>query len=78
MTLPVEKENSRLMREMFRSIAPCYDFATRVFSYGMDRRWKKVGVAKASLPETAVVLDLAAGTGDLVRLSSTAFPALEL
>jgi demethylmenaquinone methyltransferase / 2-methoxy-6-polyprenyl-1,4-benzoquinol methylase len=68
MTFPVEKQNPRLMREMFRTIAPRYDFVTRVFSYGMDRRWKKVGVAKAPLPETAVVLDLAAGTGDFAQI----------
>jgi demethylmenaquinone methyltransferase / 2-methoxy-6-polyprenyl-1,4-benzoquinol methylase len=72
--MTTDVENSRLMREMFRTIAPCYDFATRVFSYGMDRRWKKVGVAKASLPETAVVLDLAAGTGDFGQIVLDRFP----
>ena len=74
MGLPVEKQNSRLMREMFRRIAPYYDFATRVFSYGMDRRWKKTGVAKAALPETPVVLDLAAGTGDFSQIVLDRFP----
>ena len=30
------------MRAMFHTIAPRYDFITRAFSYGMDRRWKRV------------------------------------
>jgi demethylmenaquinone methyltransferase/2-methoxy-6-polyprenyl-1,4-benzoquinol methylase len=68
MTAPVEKQDSRLMRAMFGSIAPRYDFVTRLFSYGMDMRWKRLGVTKAPLPDDALVLDLAAGTGDFSRL----------
>ena len=56
------------MRAMFSTIAPRYDFITRVFSYGMDRRWKRRGVEMAALPERPVVLDLASGTGDFSRL----------
>ena len=56
------------MREMFGTIAPKYDFITRMLSYGMDRRWKKLGVTRAALPENALVLDLAAGTGDFSEL----------
>ncbi len=41
---------------------------TRVMSYGMDGRWKRLGVENASLPNNAVVLDLAAGTGDFSEL----------
>lgn len=72
-TLP-EKQNPCLMRDMFRTIAPRYDFISRVFSYGMDRRWKKLGVDKASLPANAVVLDLAAGTGDFAQMVLERFP----
>jgi demethylmenaquinone methyltransferase/2-methoxy-6-polyprenyl-1,4-benzoquinol methylase len=61
---PAEKQDLRLMREMFSTIAPRYDFVTRTFSYGMDRRWKRLGVKNAPLAEDAVVLDLASGTGD--------------
>jgi len=56
------------MRAMFGTIAPRYDLVTRIFSYGMDRRWKRLGVAKAPLADGAVVLDLASGTGDFSRL----------
>ena len=57
------------MSAMFHTIAPSYDFFTRVFSYGMDRHWKKVCAARAVLPENALVLDLASGTGDFSFLA---------
>ncbi len=57
-----------LMREMFGTIAPRYDFMTRVLSYGMDGRWKRLGVENAALPDNPVMLDLAAGTGDFSKL----------
>jgi len=68
MPLPAEKCDLRLMRAMFSTIAPRYDFITRIFSYGMDRRWKRRGVERASLPEKPLVLDLASGTGDFSEL----------
>jgi len=74
MPVPAEKQDSRLMRAMFGSIAPRYDFVTRILSYGMDRRWKRAGVARATLPENALVLDLAAGTGDFSRLVRERLP----
>ncbi len=56
------------MRAMFHTIAPRYDFITRAFSYGMDRQWKRTGVERARLPESAIILDLASGTGDFSTL----------
>jgi len=61
---PIEQQSSRLMRAMFSTVAPRYDFITRTFSYGMDRHWKRTGFNRVVLPPRAVVLDLAAGTGD--------------
>jgi demethylmenaquinone methyltransferase/2-methoxy-6-polyprenyl-1,4-benzoquinol methylase len=63
------------MRDMFATIAPRYDFITRVFSYGMDSRWKRQAVKQAALPADATVLDLASGTGDFSRLVSERHPA---
>jgi len=56
------------MRAMFGEISSRYDFVTRWFSYGMDRRWKRQGVDGSTLPDNALVLDLAAGTGDFSHL----------
>jgi len=73
-TRPVEQRNARLMRDMFHTIAPRYDFITRVFSYGMDRRWKHTAVTHAALPPDALVLDLAAGTADFSKLLAARAP----
>jgi len=59
---------------MFSTIAPRYDFITRTFSYGMDRRWKRMGVERAPLPAQPVVLDLASGTGDFSLLVRSRYP----
>jgi demethylmenaquinone methyltransferase / 2-methoxy-6-polyprenyl-1,4-benzoquinol methylase len=74
MSAPAEKQDSRLMRAMFGSIAPRYDFVTRILSYGMDRKWKRLGVERAVLPENAMVLDLAGGTGDFSKLVREKLP----
>jgi len=74
MPLPLEKKDSRQMKAMFGEIAPRYDFVTRIFSYGMDGRWKRAGVEETILPENAVVLDLAAGTGDFSKLVMARLP----
>lgn len=74
MNIPAEKRDTRLMREMFSTIAPRYDFITKIFSYGMDRRWKQRGVEMASLPARPVVLDLASGTGDFSQLVTARYP----
>jgi demethylmenaquinone methyltransferase/2-methoxy-6-polyprenyl-1,4-benzoquinol methylase len=71
---PREKQSLALMRAMFHTIAPRYDFITRVFSYGMDRRWKRAGLEEASLPANACVLDLACGTGDFSLLIRRRYP----
>jgi demethylmenaquinone methyltransferase/2-methoxy-6-polyprenyl-1,4-benzoquinol methylase len=68
MAVPVEKQNPQLMRAMFSTVAPRYDFVTRAFSYGMDAGWKRKLVAGAELPAEPLVLDLACGTGDFSAL----------
>ena len=78
MTLPPEQQDPHLMREMFGQIAPRYDFITRVFSYGMDRRWKRQAVERANLPDKPVVLDLACGTGDFSKLVARGRPQAEI
>jgi demethylmenaquinone methyltransferase/2-methoxy-6-polyprenyl-1,4-benzoquinol methylase len=74
MATPAERQDSKLMRAMFSTIAPRYDFVTRILSYGMDRRWKKLGVTRATLPANATVLDLASGTGDFSKLVQERLP----
>jgi ubiquinone/menaquinone biosynthesis methyltransferase len=66
---------------MFDLIAPRYDRFTRVFSFGMDARWKRVlmeWVAESfGSRSPARALDLACGTGDLALETQRRFPAVE-
>ena len=62
---------------MFDVIAPRYDAFTRVFSFGMDRGWKRElldDVRRVARPD-AVVVDLACGTGDLAFDIALMLPA---
>lgn len=74
MNPPAERESSWLMRAMFHTVAPRYDFITRAFSYGMDGRWKREALEKIELPAGARVLDLASGTGDFSLLVRGRYP----
>jgi demethylmenaquinone methyltransferase/2-methoxy-6-polyprenyl-1,4-benzoquinol methylase len=71
---PIERQNLGMMRAMFSTVAPRYDFITRAFSYGMDIHWKRDGVDRASLPDRPVVLDLASGTGDFSLMVAQRYP----
>lgn len=61
--------DSRRVQQMFAGIAPRYDFLNHFLSASIDRRWRKVAVAKVRelLPSSSTVtcLDVCSGTGDL-------------
>ncbi|MCC6318480.1 MAG: class I SAM-dependent methyltransferase [Gemmatimonadaceae bacterium] len=61
---------------MFEHIAPRYDAFTRLFSFGMDARWKgtMLGWLAAQHPAPARILDVACGTGDLALVAARRFP----
>lgn len=59
----LDKSSSRI-REMFASIAPRYDLANRFLSMRSDVGWRKK-VSRELIERPGLVLDLAAGTGDL-------------
>jgi demethylmenaquinone methyltransferase/2-methoxy-6-polyprenyl-1,4-benzoquinol methylase len=71
--MPVEQylrdpsRKQQFVTPMFDIIAPRYDAFTRIFSFGMDARWKRelLATVAASVPPSATALDLACGTGDL-------------
>ncbi len=61
------RRKQRFVTTMFEVIAARYDRFTRLFSYGMDRRWKGEVLTElqAVTATPTLVLDLACGTGDL-------------
>jgi demethylmenaquinone methyltransferase/2-methoxy-6-polyprenyl-1,4-benzoquinol methylase len=50
---------------MFSAIAPRYDLANEVMSFGIHRWWRRVTVRASRASEGMAVLDCATGTGDL-------------
>jgi ubiquinone/menaquinone biosynthesis methyltransferase len=79
-----------LNRQMFGTIAPKYDFITRVLSFGRDTSWKNrlvsdlPEVTRASSPykhgqdgraTTINCLDIACGTGDITFRLAAKYPA---
>ncbi len=53
------------IREMFAAIAPRYDTANTVLSFGTHHRWRRQLVAWSGAGRGTPVLDCATGTGDL-------------
>jgi len=62
---------------MFELIAPRYDDFTRLFSFGMDARWKGelMRWLDDAAPEGGTMLDVACGTGDLALAAARLRPA---
>ena len=62
------KERKIAVRNTFDTIAGSYDLMNRIMSMGLDLRWRKAAVRKAGLTNDSVVLDAAAGTGDMTEI----------
>ena len=67
--LPLGEEKTARVRSMFDAIAPRYDLVNRLMTFGLDQRWRRETIAALALPEDALLLDVACGTGDLSRLA---------
>jgi demethylmenaquinone methyltransferase/2-methoxy-6-polyprenyl-1,4-benzoquinol methylase len=52
-----------IARPLFSGVASSYELASQMLSYGQYRRWHRSLVDKLVLPEPALVLDMATGTG---------------
>jgi demethylmenaquinone methyltransferase/2-methoxy-6-polyprenyl-1,4-benzoquinol methylase len=70
--LPAGDEKTALVRSMFDTIAPRYDLVNRIMTFGLDVGWRKRSVRALGLPTGSMVLDLACGTGDFLRILSGA------
>ena len=60
-------EHAQRVREMFARISPRYDLLNHLLSGNVDKRWRRLVVAKLKglVPQGSRVLDVACGTGDL-------------
>ena len=63
-----EKEKADLVGDVFDSVSQNYDLMNDLMSFGIHRLWKKIAVETSGLRDNFKVLDLAGGTGDMVKL----------
>ncbi|OGT38424.1 MAG: bifunctional demethylmenaquinone methyltransferase/2-methoxy-6-polyprenyl-1,4-benzoquinol methylase [Gammaproteobacteria bacterium RIFCSPHIGHO2_12_FULL_38_14] len=61
-------EKSSLVAEVFHSVANRYDLMNDIMSFGLHRLWKRIAVSEANIRPGQFVLDVASGTGDLVKM----------
>ncbi|MGH7371723.1 MAG: class I SAM-dependent methyltransferase, partial [Candidatus Methylomirabilales bacterium] len=54
-----------LVHEGFAAAAPVYDRLTRLFSFGLDGRWRRRCLDACELRPGDSLLDVATGTGEL-------------
>ena len=52
---------------IFSKVSENYDLMNDLMSLGMHRIWKKLFVDSANIKENEIILDLAAGTGDIAK-----------
>jgi len=65
-----EIEKTSLVNDVFTSVTKKYDLMNDLMSFGVHRFWKKYFLLCSQIKEGDVVLDLAAGTGDITKLIS--------
>ena len=63
-----EKDKADLVGDVFDSVSHNYDLMNDLMSFGIHRLWKKIAIETSGLREHFKVLDLAGGTGDMVKL----------
>lgn len=61
-------DKTRLVAQVFSSVANRYDLMNDLMSWGLHRLWKRFAIAMAGIRAGDRVLDLAGGTGDLAAL----------
>ncbi len=62
------EQRTKLVREVFESVAPKYDVMNDIMSLGIHRVWKADFVREVAPKASEVILDLAGGTGDIAFL----------
>ena len=64
------EDKTRLVHDVFESVAGKYDLMNDLMSLGVHRLWKRHFIAISGIQPGQRVLDLAGGTGDIAALMS--------
>jgi demethylmenaquinone methyltransferase / 2-methoxy-6-polyprenyl-1,4-benzoquinol methylase len=64
---PTHAKDAALVQAMFDRVAPRYDLANAVLSFGSDQHWRRVAVRALAPRPGERFLDVASGTGRLAR-----------
>lgn len=74
---PQAADKEAYVEGMFDAVAPSYDLANRLMSFGLDKGWRRRLVSEAAVPAQGRVLDVGCGTGDLLMDFAKAVPGLD-
>jgi len=74
MTQLTGQERATYVQNMFTQIAKRYDLMNRLMTGFQDVRWRKQVIRLARLTNSASLLDLGTGTGDLAQEAVSQFP----
>ena len=66
-----ERSKKKMVEEVFDTVSADYDLMNDILSLGVHRLWKRAAVNSCKLRPNYKVLDLAGGTGDVVKLMSS-------
>ncbi|MGE0478983.1 MAG: ubiquinone/menaquinone biosynthesis methyltransferase [Phycisphaerae bacterium] len=69
-----QADKARRVRAMFDAIAPTYERVNTVATFGRDAAWRRKAVRSAGVRPTDIVLDIACGTGDMIRTFAAGRP----
>ena len=61
-------KKAELIGDVVDAVSKNYDLMNDLMSFGIHRLWKKVTIETSGIKEDFTVLDLAGGTGDMVKL----------
>jgi len=59
------KQKTKLVQNVFSSVAPNYDIMNDLMSLGMHRLWKKRFVEIMDIKDNEIILDVGSGSGDI-------------
>jgi demethylmenaquinone methyltransferase/2-methoxy-6-polyprenyl-1,4-benzoquinol methylase len=63
--LSTQTNNPKPLHKIFTDVPPHYDTINRIFTGGMDKKWRLLAARECLADKPKRVLDLACGTGDL-------------